>query len=57
MMAQHQPARCVGDLNCSARLVVEIDRTPHPAEIEAIHEPGREACPWRFDQRRAMACL
>jgi putative pyruvate formate lyase activating enzyme len=57
VMAQYRPAWRVGEPDGSARRFSEIDRTPRPAEIEAVYEAGREVGLWRFDQRPAMARL
>jgi putative pyruvate formate lyase activating enzyme len=55
VMAQYRPAWRVGEPGGRARRFAEIDRTPRPTEIETVHEAGRQAGLWRFDQRRALA--
>jgi putative pyruvate formate lyase activating enzyme len=55
VMAQYRPAWHVGEPDASGRRFAEIDRTPRPAEIEAVYEAARQAGLWRFDLRRAAA--
>ena len=55
VMAQYRPAGRVGEPDGPVRRFVEIDRTPRPAEIDAVYEAARRAGLWRFDQRRRLA--
>jgi putative pyruvate formate lyase activating enzyme len=56
VMAQYRPAWHVGEPDGSTRRFAEIDRTPRPAEIEAVYEAARQVGLWRFDARQ-MASL
>ncbi len=49
VMAQYRPAWHVGEPEDGRRRLSEINRTPRPLEVAAVHEAGRAAGLWRFD--------
>jgi putative pyruvate formate lyase activating enzyme len=57
VMAQYRPAGRVGARADGRTLFPEVDRAPRLAEVEAVHDAGRRAGLWRFDERRPTALM